>query len=304
MERNKLMYVYLILTIFFWSLVPSFSKLALQELNVLQLLFYTSILGAITLSIISICTGKFLVKKYSLYDYSIMFLMGFIGIFLFFIFRFMSFELAPAGQANAITYLYPIFIVLFSIILFKLKVDIKVFLGIIISFFGAVLIFTNGIFNFQPEFFAGYMFALIAGLIFAGFSVFGNQLKFDKLYNITIFYITSTILIIPITFILTDIVIPTNIITIVAVLILGVILNALAFVLWIEVLKGQMDINKISNAVYAVPVLALVWTYFLNSESITLPLIIGILLIFLGIFMQTRRRKIEKINGSSPCFLE
>ncbi len=51
-KKQKKYYFYVIIAILSWSLMPSFSKLALNELNIFQLLFYTSFLATLTLFIL------------------------------------------------------------------------------------------------------------------------------------------------------------------------------------------------------------------------------------------------------------
>ena len=120
MEQSKSAYFYLILTILLWSATPAVAKLALGELDNYQLLFYTSIVGVISLFIVNFYQGKLkLLSNYTKRDYLKMFGMGFLGIFLYYIFLYRSFALAPAGQVNVMNYLWPVFIIIFSIPILK-----------------------------------------------------------------------------------------------------------------------------------------------------------------------------------------
>ena len=126
MRQSNSAYTYLLLTILFWSATPAVAKLALAELNNLQLLFYTSIVGVISLFLVVLFQKKInQIKEFKKTDYFKMLGMGFLGIFLYYIFLFGSFAIAPAGQANVVNYLWPVFIILFSIPILKEKFNYK-----------------------------------------------------------------------------------------------------------------------------------------------------------------------------------
>jgi drug/metabolite transporter (DMT)-like permease len=101
------------------------------------------------------------------------------------------------------------------------------------------------------------------------------------------YYLFATILIIPTTLIFSEFIIPQSLTTIIAILLLGGVFNSIAFVFWFKALKVGHT-HKTANAIYAVPFLVLVWTYFLNSEPIRFFSVIGLILIVAGIFIQLR----------------
>ena len=83
MRQSNSSYTYLLLTILFWSATPAVAKLALAELDNLQLLFYTSIVGVISLFLVVLFQKKIgQIKEFKKIDYLKMLGMGFLGIFL------------------------------------------------------------------------------------------------------------------------------------------------------------------------------------------------------------------------------
>ncbi len=105
-----------------------------------------------------------------------------------------------------------------------------------------------------------------------------------------IYYISSAILIIPTALIVDGFVIPKSPTTIISIILLGGVMNSIAFVFWFKALKSG-DTHKTANLIYAVPFLAMIWTYLLNSEPIAITSLIGLALIILGILIQTFNKK-------------
>jgi drug/metabolite transporter (DMT)-like permease len=291
MAQTKQGYFYLILTILLWSATPAVAKLALGELNNFQLLFYTSIVGVISLFLVNLFQGKFSrLKTYTKEDYLKMFGMGILGIFLYYLFYYGAIAAAPAGKVNVINYLWPVFIIIFSIPILKEKFNYKTLLAIFISFFGAFIAFTNGdisMFNLRNSF--GYILAAIGAACYGLFSVYGKKLEYDKFTSMFFYYLSATILIVPTSIAVSGFIIPRSIETIIAILALGGVMNSITFVFWFKALKSG-DTHKTANFVYLVPFLAMVWTYFLNNESFSYFSVIGLALIVSGIIIQLKNK--------------
>lgn len=287
MEQSKTGYFYLILTILLWSATPAVAKLALGELDNYQLLFYTSIVGTISLFVINLFQGKLnLFSKYSKKDYLIMFGMGLVGIFLYYVFLYGSFALAPAGQVNVVNYLWPVFIIIFSIPILREKFNYKTILAVLVSFIGALIAFTQGnISAFSGEHATGYLLAAIGALCYGLFSVLGKKLEYEKFSSMLVYYIAATILIVPTSLAVSGFEIPRSLTTIIAILALGGVMNSIAFVFWFKALKLGHT-HKTANLIYSVPFLAMVWTYFLNGEQFSMTSVVGLALIIAGIFIQ------------------
>lgn len=284
-------YIYLFITIFLWSAVPAVAKIALAELNNLQLLSYTSIVGVISLFFVTLFQKKInQVKAFKATDYLKMFGMGVVGIFLYYICLFGSFSIAPAGQANVINYLWPIFIIIFSVPILKETFNFKTILAVLMSFSGAFIVFTQGkLINFNNEFIWGYLLALLAAICYGLFSVLGKKLQYEKYISMLFYYIFASVLIILTTFVFSDFIIPKSIDTIIAIILLGGVFNSITFVFWFKALQAGHT-HKIANAIYVVPFLALIWTYFLNSEPIRAFSVVGLILIISGIIIQLRNK--------------
>lgn len=99
-------------------------------------------------------------------------LLGIAGLFGNHLFYFLALRHAPAAEANLINYLWPLLIVLFSAFLPGERLRWNQAGGAAIAFFGAALVIVGGgPFAVRPEYLAGYLFAALAAVIWAGYSV-------------------------------------------------------------------------------------------------------------------------------------
>lgn len=291
MSQSKTAYIYLILTMLLWSATPAVAKLALGELDNYQLLFYTNIVWVISLFLINIFQGKLkILGSYTTKEYMIMFGMGGIGIFLYYVLLYGSFSLAPAGQVNVMNYLWPVFIILFSILLLKEKFNYKTIIAVILGFAGALIAFTQwNILAFSNQYSLGYILAWLAAICYGLFSVLGKKFKYDEFSSMLIYYISATILTIPMFLFVSNFVIPKSLTTIIAIIALGGIMNSIAFVFWFKALK-LWHTHKIANLIYLVPFLAMIRTYFLNSEPLAISSVVWLLLIMVWVFVQLKNK--------------
>jgi len=265
--------------------------MALKEINNYQLLFYVSIIGVISLLVVNFYQRKLgLLLTYKKSDYLRMVGMGFLGIFLYYIFLYGSFTLAPAGQVNVVNYLWPVFIIIFSIPILKEKYNYKTILAILLSFFGALVAFTKGnITSFSNEYALGYLLAVSGAVCYGLFSVFGKKYEYDKYSSMFVYFISAAIFIIPTSLIVSGFIIPKSLSTIIAIIALGGVNNSITFVFWFKALKLG-DTHKIANIIYVVPFIAMIWTYILNSEPISYYSVIGLILIVTGIIIQVKNK--------------
>lgn len=101
---------------------------------------------------------------------------GIFGLFGYHFFYFMALKNAPPIEASLIAYLWPIFIVIFSSFLPGERLRWFHLFGVIIGFFGVVLIILKGdTFDFKQEYALGYLLAFICALIWSLYSVISRK---------------------------------------------------------------------------------------------------------------------------------
>lgn len=98
-------------------------------------------------------------------------LLGVYGLFGFHAALFLALQTAPSVQANLINYLWPLLIVLLSPLFIKsAKLTLRLVVGSLIGFSGAAVAILSGSTE-SFEFSIGYLFALIAAIVWATYSL-------------------------------------------------------------------------------------------------------------------------------------
>jgi len=188
----KLSYLYVSLSVFFWASTAAVSKLLLINLDNLQVLFFSTLFASISLLLISFSQGKLaIVKAYTIKDYAIFALMGFVGVFLYRFFLQAALSLMPAQEAFIVNYTRPIMVVVFACIILKETMTWKKFVALLLSFLGVIIVTTKGSFSALDFNVGGVLFALAGAVVYGLYSVLGKRQTYEKFTSTTFFYIFS-----------------------------------------------------------------------------------------------------------------
>lgn len=290
MNNSIKAYVYLFFVIILWGSAPSVTKLMLKNLNNFQVLFYMLIFAAIALFLILSLQRKLkILREYSLRDYFKISLLGCLGIGLYHIFLFKSFMISPVNEAMILNYIYPIAILIFSVIILKDNIRLRSVIGITLGFFGVYFVISGGdFFNFNIQYSTGYLLALSAGLIWGFFSVLGKKLNYETFSSMFVYILSALILTTVIVYSFFTFEVPTTS-EILGLAYLGILTVGIAFVLWFRSLKLGETV-KISNLAYLTPFVSLVFIHLIIGEKIFLTSIFGLILITAGVLIQGHKK--------------
>jgi len=288
--NNKLAYLFVILASIIWASTAAISKLVLVNLNNFEVLFYSSFFAALGLLCFVIFSGKYKnLHRFHTVDYLWCVLLGFIGVFLYYIFFYGALMLSSAQEAFIMNYTWPIWVVIFSFFILKEKPSFLKILAILISFFGVYLVATKGsLMAFSIENIFGVLMGLGAGVCYGLFSILGKKRKYEETSSMLLYYLFALVFISVITFSFFDI----RILTLkefLGVAWLGIFVSGVAFVLWFSALKYG-DTAKMSNIIFLTPFLSLVYIYFILGEKILISSVIGLVVIVFGIILQSRAK--------------
>ncbi len=182
-------------------------------------------------------------------------IIGIFGLFGYHFFYFFALKSAPAVEANLINYLWPLLIVLFSAFLPNEKLKWFHILGSLFGLFGAFLLVSkNGSFEFKSEYISGYMYAVIAALIWSSYSVISRKLSHIPTYSVTGFCIATTILAFICHLLFETTVIP-DFTQIISIIVLGLGPVGGAFYVWDYGMKNG-DIKVLGSLAYFTPLLS------------------------------------------------
>lgn len=278
-------------SILLWGSTASISKLLLKDLDNLQVMFFTSLFATIALFFISLSQGKInIIKQYKIKDYFTFMYMGFFGVFLYGYFFYGALMRLPAQEAFIINYLWPIMIVILASIILKEKFTLQKLIALCISFIGITVVATKGNFiNFSLGDMKGILFAISGAISYGLFSVLGKKINYESFTSMMFYYLFACI----ITFIVSFNVPVISMYQFIGLLWLGIFTCGLAYVSWFLALKYG-DTAQMSNLIFLTPFLSLVYIHFLIGEKILISSVIGLIIIILGILMQSLGRRALK----------
>jgi drug/metabolite transporter (DMT)-like permease len=180
MNNQKLGYTYAFLAALMWGSTAAVTKLLLNHLTNSQVLFFSTFFALLILLAICVAQGKLSeIKRYTLNDYATFAFMGFVGVFLYRYFLQAALQLMSAQEAFIINYTWPIMVVVFAWLILKEQMTWRKLLGLLLSFFGVVVVATKGDFSTLSFSIGGVLFAL-AGAIVYGFYSYSVSCSFGS----------------------------------------------------------------------------------------------------------------------------
>ena len=213
-------------------------------------------------------------------------LIGISGLFGYHFFYFLAIKNAPAVEANLINYLWPLLIVVFSSFLPNERLKWFHILGTFLGLFGAFLLVSKGgSFSFEAQYTSGYLFAIIAALIWSSYSVISRTLSHVPTYAVTGFCMATAVLSGICHLIFETTVIP-NVTELFGILMLGLGPVGGAFYLWDYAVKNA-DIKLLGSISYFTPLLSTLLLVFLGYAQFTTAITLACIFIILGSFISS-----------------
>ncbi|TMD62847.1 MAG: DMT family transporter [Chloroflexi bacterium] len=280
-------FFYLGLCILSWGLIPVVTKNILVELNNLQMLFYSTIFSCIVMGGIVLFQKKISVlATYSIHDYAKVGMLGFLGTYLYYVLLYAALALTSASEGFILAYTWPMLVIILAFPLLKERLTVKKLCSIFISFLGIVVIVTHGsIFTLSFTSLQGDMLALGGAGVFALFSVLGKKYHYDQVVSVFIYFVTALVIITPTLFLFSSLKVPSFHVWL-WLLLNGFLVNGISYIFWFKALEYG-DTSVTSNALYLTPFLSLVYIALFLGEQILLSSIVGLVIIVVGIVLQS-----------------
>ena len=285
-NQNKA-YLFAGIAIFFWSTVATVFKLALEHLEPIQLVFYSTLFSVIVLFVIILIQGKIgLIKSFSKRALVQCAFLGLLNPCLYYIILFKGYDILPAQEAMVINFSWPIMIVILSIPILKQKIDIKSFLSIIVCYVGVVVIATKGdVFSMQFENSLGVVYILITTVIWSLFWLFNTKNSNDSVVSLFLIFLFSLPYILIITYFSDSFVIP-SLKGAIGSAYIGLFEMGISVVLWQSALKISTTVSRVASLVFITPFLSLLILHFVLKEDVLTSTIFGVILICSGLILQ------------------
>ncbi len=281
---------YGLIAVFLWSTVATAFKYSLTYLSPAQLVLYASLTSLIILLFISIKQNKLkLVYSYIKERYILIFLLGGINPFLYYLVLFKAYDLLPAQEAQAINYTWALMLAYLAVPFLKQKLTIKDFIAGVICYFGVLIISTKGdplSLNFSNL--EGVLFALLSTVLWAIYWIFNTKTKVDPVVGLFSNFLFATPLIVIYNLYMEPISLPA-INGVLGAIYIGFFEMGVTFLFWLKAMQITTSTSKIANLIFISPFFSLIFIYFILDEQIYLSTIFGLVFIIVGLLVQKKR---------------
>ncbi len=289
MKEKRIAYLFVLIAALLWGSTPAVGKLLIKDLNNLQVMLFIFFIASITLFFMVLFQKKLpSIKKLKTKDFFTFFYMGFLGIFMYNLLFYGALMFSSAQSAFIANYTWPVWIVIFSILILKEKFEYKKLIGVLLGFFGVYFAVTKGnLTSFSILQDKGIILAILGAIFYGLFSILGKKHNYDRFISMMFYYISAFILTL-ITILLFSHFPTINGLQLLGLLWLGVFTAGIAFVSWFLALKYG-DTSKMSNLIFLTPFISFVYIYILTGEGILLSSFIGLVILVAGILIQSKK---------------
>ena len=262
-------------------------KLMLFDIPNLQALSISSVFAFLFLLILNIKNGTIKeLKKYKAKDYLIMAGLGFIGLFLYSALYYYGLIELTSQEACIINYLWPLMLVIFSVLILKEQLTFLKVAAMLCSFTGIVILSMGGSFSSSGNAGLGMISCIVAAACYGLFSVLNKKADYDQNIAMMVNWLVVAVCA-AIVGLLTEDWTPIVGVQWLGMIWLGVVIDALAYLLWALALKGVKNTAKIANLAYLTPFLSLIVSAIVLKEKIELRAIVALIFIIGGILVQS-----------------
>ncbi|MBQ8842767.1 MAG: DMT family transporter, partial [Ruminiclostridium sp.] len=279
--------IYALLTVSIWSTMAAVAKMILFDIPNLETLSISSIFAFVFLLIINIKNGLIReLKQYSVKDYVIMAGLGFLGLFMYSALYYYGLTQLSSQEACIINYLWPIMLVIFSCIILKEKFTAIKGIAMLCSFVGIVILSTGNTSVANENSISGIISCVIAAACYGLFSVLNKKADYNQ--NIAMMVVWFVVAVCSaILGLITEDWKPIEGTQWLGMLWLGVVIDAVAYLLCALALKGVKNTAKIANLAYLTPFLSLVVSAVALNEQVSFRAIVALIFIVGGILLQS-----------------
>ena len=284
---------------FLWGGSFVLTKHLLIDFNPITIIFARSVIASLVFAVFCMILYK---KEFKIAKKHFKYFIGlvFFEPFLYFLFETYSLQLCDASVVSVIIATIPLFVALMAVSVFKEKLSALNFFGIFLSISGIVIMLWR---NFTHVDFSllGVLLAFGAVLSTIGYSYFIKKLTlyYSPIIIITWQNILGLVAFLPLVFIVNDAETVAfqyralgDMQNLSFMLMLAILCSAIAFILYVDAMR-VMGLARTNIFVNLIPVVTAVIAFFVLREEITLPKVLGIILVILGIFLVQQKRIVK-----------
>ncbi len=283
-------YFYALASTLIWSTVSSAFKITLMYMDYIQLLFYSTTVSTIVLSIIVIFEGKAgQLRSYGKGQFASSLLLGLLNPFLYYTVLFKAYSLLPAQQALTLNFIWPVLTVLMSALILKQKLTVGALLSMLLCFTGVVIISTRG--DIRSLMFtdtAGVALALGSAFLFSAYWVYNVRDERDDTVKLMLNFLFSMPMVTAI-YLFSAETWTVDYRGLIGTVYIGLFEMGVTFVLWLRALSLFETTAQAGSLVYLSRFLSLLLIRATVKERIHPSTIVGLILIIAGIYTLHRK---------------
>ena len=287
MKTANRSYLYAVITVLIWSTMAAIVKMMLVDIPNLQMLSISSFCGVGFLLVWNTANGTIRkMKRYTLRDYAVMAGLGFIGIFVYSALYYYGLANLSAQEACIVNYLWPMMIVLFSCMILRERLTVLKVVAMVCSFVGIVILSAGGAEAENGNALKGLISCMTAAACYGLFSVLNKKVDYDQNLSMMVVWAVTAVssLVLGLA---TETWVPVRGMQWLGILWIGVVVHALAYLLWAVALNRAENTAKIANLAYLTPFLSLLVSAVLLKEKIQAKAFVALLFIIGGILVQS-----------------
>lgn len=298
MNSNKKAYIFASIAVFFWSTVATAFKIALREYDFIQLIFYASGITTVFLFAVLLFQNKTkLLAKQNKKQWFTSMLLGAFNPAFYYLVLFKAYSLLPAQLAQPLNMVWPITLALLSVPLLKQKLGWKSLMALIISFFGVIILSSQGGFSgIKNTNFFGVFLALASSVFWSLYWIFHVRDKRDELVKLFMNFVFGFLFLVPVVLLFSEIeMIKGN--SLIAVIYVGFFEAGISYIFWLKAMQLTSNNTKIGNLVFFAPFVSLVFIRLILKETIYTTTFIGLIFIVAGVLVQQLDKTAKTNNG-------
>ena len=277
--------VLLLLLMVIWAGSFPFIKFGLRELDPINLVFWRFLIATPPLFIYTLIKHGKKMVDFKLKEWVILLFLALSGVSLLYIVQFMALKHTTAINGSILINVSAIFIALMSYLLLKEKINARKFMGVAIGFAGIVIVISNGqIQFFNSSTFFGDILMVIDGFIWACYTIAGKNIIERKNVEIVTSWAFMFGILTLIPFLIFQFRIPTQTITWISILYMGLLCSVFGYLLWYFALERETATN-VAIYIYLIPIFTVIIAYYTLNETITILKAIGGALTIVGVYL-------------------
>ena len=288
-HKNRQALLFGLAAVLLWSTVATAFKLALRELDVLQLVAYSVCFSTLALFLLLWRQGRLaLLTGYARATPGYFLLMGLVNPCLYYLVLLRAYDLLPAQQAQAINYTWAISLAVLAVPLLGHKLQRRDLLALAMGYCGVLVIATRGqVLQLQFDSIEGVGLALLSTLIWALYWLVSTRNQRDPVACLCLNFAVAAPVSLVLCAVFSSLVVP-GWRGLAGAAWVGLFEMGVTFALWSTALRLSSGVSRIGNLIFLSPLVSLVFIGTILGEAIHPATLLGLALIIPGVLLQQR----------------